>query len=158
MSFKSNLSSKIIAIDEEKFERIILNILSNAIKFTDNGGKISVELNVDVDNNSMKIKVSDTGIGIPKDKQQLIFERFGQVNSNLSRRAEGTGIGLSLVKLLVNILDGTIDVESDVGVGSTFIITLPIKEEVIEKEIENCLDVDSRLVNEIKVQFSDIYF
>ena len=158
MSFKSNVQSKIISIDEEKFERIMLNIISNAIKFTDDGGEIVVTLNEDIKTNSLKVKVKDTGIGIPKDKQELVFERFGQVDNNLSRRAEGTGIGLSLVKLLVDILEGTIEVDSELGVGSTFIITLPIKKEVVEKDVEKCLDSDSRLVNEIKVQFSDIYF
>lgn len=158
MSFKSNVQSKIISIDEEKFERIILNVLSNAIKFTDDGGEIGVAINENIKSNSLQIKVVDTGIGIPKDKQELIFERFGQVDSNLSRRAEGTGIGLSLVKLLVDILEGTIGVESEIGVGSTFIITLPIKGEIVENEADDRLDIDSRLVNEIKVQFSDIYF
>lgn len=158
ISFKSNVESRIISIDEEKLERIILNILSNAIKFTDSGGKIEVILNENIKSSSLQIKVVDTGIGIPKDKQELIFERFGQVDSNLSRRAEGTGIGLSLVKLLVNILEGTIEVESELGVGSTFIITLPLKNVALENDPYDLLDIDSRLVNEVKVQFSDIYF
>ena len=157
ISFKSNVESKIISMDEEKYERIILNILSNAIKFTKSGGEITVTLNENRKSNLVQIKVKDTGIGIPKDKQELIFERFGQVDSNLSRQAEGTGIGLSLVKLLVNILGGTIGVESELGIGSTFIITLPVKKEAIDNESETCLDADNRLVNEIKVQFSDIY-
>lgn len=158
MSFESNVESKIISIDEEKFERIMLNIISNAIKFTEDNGEIAVTLNENIKSNLVQIRVTDTGIGIPKDKQELIFERFGQVDSNLSRRAEGTGIGLSLVKLLVNILEGTIDVESELGVGSTFSITFPAKKEVVEDKIEDFFDNDSRLVNEIKVQFSDIYF
>lgn len=157
MFFKSNVESNIISIDEEKYERIILNILSNAIKFTDNEGTISVILNEDRESNLVQIKVTDTGIGIPKDKQELIFERFGQVDSNLSRQAEGTGIGLSLVKLLVNILEGTIEVESELGVGSTFIIMLPAKKEAVDNEVAARLDVDTRLVSEIKVEFSDIY-
>lgn len=157
MFFESNIESKIISIDEEKYERIILNILSNAIKFTENEGTITVTLNENRELNLIQIKVTDTGIGIPKDKQELIFERFGQVDSNLSRQAEGTGIGLSLVKLLVNILEGTIEVESDLGVGSTFIITIPAKKEVVDNELVECLDVDNRLISEIKVEFSDIY-
>ncbi|HEY5524309.1 MAG TPA: PAS domain-containing sensor histidine kinase, partial [Clostridium sp.] len=156
--FKSNVKSKIISMDEEKYERIILNILSNAVKFTENGGKITVTLNENKKSNLVQIKITDTGIGIPKDKKELIFERFGQVDSKLSRQAEGTGIGLSLVKLLVNILGGTIEVESELGMGSTFIITLPVKKEAVDNESEACLDADNRLVSEIKVQFSDIYF
>jgi len=157
ISFKSNIRSRIISMDEEKYERIILNILSNAIKFTESGGEITVTLNENRKSNFVQIKVTDTGIGIPKDKQELIFERFGQVDSNLSRQAEGTGIGLSLVKLLVNILGGTIELESELGIGSTFIITLPVKKEAVDDESEACLDADNRLVSEIKVQFSDIY-
>lgn len=157
ISFDSNVISKIISIDEEKVERIILNILSNAIKFTDNGGRIDVILNENSELNLVEIKIIDTGIGIPKDKQELIFERFGQVDSNLSRQAEGTGIGLSLVKSLVDILEGTIEVESELGFGSTFIIKLPVKEGIVDHEVEACLDFDNRLINEIKVEFSDIY-
>lgn len=158
LSFKSNVDSKIISIDDEKYERIILNLLSNSIKFTESGGTITVTVNENIESNFMEIKVTDTGIGIPKDKQELIFERFGQVDSNLSRQAEGTGIGLSLVKLLVNISGGTIELKSELGEGSTFSILLPIKEEVEDSEFEACLDIDNRLVSEIKVQFSDIYF
>lgn len=157
ISFNSHIESKIISIDDEKYERIILNILSNAMKFTKNGGIINVTLNENRKSNLVKVRITDTGIGIPKDKQKLIFERFGQVDSNLSRQAEGTGIGLSLVKLLVNILGGTIDVESELDVGSTFIIVLPAKKEIVHNEFQSCLDVENRLVSEIKVEFSDIY-
>lgn len=160
MSFMSNVESKIISIDEEKFERIILNLLSNAMKFTESGGHITVSLDENEELNLMQIKVSDSGIGIPKEKQEIIFEKFGQVDNNLSRQAEGTGIGLSLVKLFVNVLGGKIKVESEVGKGSTFIVTLPMKEELEESEteVEVCLDIDNRLITEIKVQLSDIYF
>lgn len=158
ISFESNIISKTISIDDEKYERIILNLLSNAIKFTESGGCITVELNEDSKANLVEIRIKDTGIGIPKDKHELIFERFGQVDSNLSRRAEGTGIGLSLVNLLVKVLDGKIELESELGVGSTFIITLPEKEEKIANEVAADFAVEDRLVSEIQVQFSDIYF
>lgn len=155
--FKSNVESKNIITDEEKFERILLNILSNAMKFTDSGGKISVTIDENKSLDVIQIRVIDTGIGIPKDKQEIIFERFGQVDNNLSRQAEGSGIGLSLVKLLVNILEGTIEVESEVGVGSTFTIALPIKKEEVDEKPEYCLDTQNELVSKIKVEFSDIY-
>lgn len=157
VSFKSNVQSEFISLDEEKYERIILNILSNAMKFTNNGGKITVLLSINKELNLFEIKISDTGIGIPKDKQELIFERFGQVDSNLSRQAEGTGIGLSIVKSLAGILGGTVEVESQEGIGSAFKITLPIKKEEVNNQFEDCLDFNSKLVNEIKVEFSDIY-
>ncbi len=158
IEFKGSIDEKIISIDDEKFERIILNILSNAIKFTNPGGQITVILEEITQSNMIQIKIKDTGIGIPKDKMQFIFERFGQVESNLSRQAEGTGIGLYIVKLLVSILEGSIYVESEVGVGSIFTLMLPIKEGSENCNSEQCLNIDNRLVNEIKVEFSDIYF
>lgn len=157
VSFKSNVESEIINLDEEKYEKIILNLISNAMKFTESGGEITVILFVNKELNLVEIKVIDTGVGIPKDKQELIFERFGQVDNNLSRQAEGAGIGLFIVKLLVDILGGTIEVESQVGIGSTFTVTLPVKKEEVDNELEACLDVNNKLVNEIRVEFSDVY-
>lgn len=158
ISFKSNIISKIISTDDEKVERIMLNILSNAIKFTDRGGKITVIIDEEFKENLIRIKIKDTGIGIPKDKQELIFERFGQVDNNLSRQAEGTGIGLSLVRLLVSSLGGAIEVQSELGRGSTFIIILPVKLDKVKENYEQPSDIEDRVVSEIKVQFSDIYF
>lgn len=102
LSFSSTLGVKIIGIDEEKYERILLNLLSNAIKFTPRGKSIFVMASQKIVKGKCKvcIKVKDQGIGISPDNQQLIFERFGQVDSSLSRQAEGTGIGLSLLKCL----------------------------------------------------------
>lgn len=157
VSFKSNVESEIVSLDEEKYEKIILNLISNAMKFTESEGQINVILFVNKELNVVEIKVLDTGVGIPKDKQELIFERFGQVENNLSRQAEGAGIGLFIVKLLVDILGGTIEVESQVGIGSTFIITLPIKKEEVNNEFVVNLDVDNKLINEIRVEFSDVY-
>jgi len=155
--FKSTLDCKNIATDDEKLERIILNLLSNAIKFTDKGGTITVSLCENEDDNIILLEVSDTGMGIPKDKQELIFERFGQVDSNLSRHAEGTGIGLSLVKKLIDVLNGKIELKSELGNGSTFRITLPINPCIDKEEDEAFFNGDNRLVNALHVEFSDIY-
>lgn len=157
LSFISNLKCKTINIDDEKYERIILNLLSNAIKFTQKEGEITVILTENKVSNMLKIQVKDTGIGIPKDKQKLIFDKFGQVDSNLSRQAEGTGIGLSLVKSLVSIMEGTLQLESELDVGITFIVNFPAKEIVAENTFESCLDIDNRLIQSINVEFSDIY-
>lgn len=158
LSVKTNVDSKIIAVDDEKYERILLNLLSNAIKFTSDGGDITVNIKEDKILNTVDISVIDTGIGIPKEKQKLIFERFGQVESSLSRQAEGTGIGLSLVKLLVDVLEGRINVKSKLGIGSIFEVILPVKECVENEQNGSCLDADTRLINAINVEFSDIYF
>ncbi|MHC1681604.1 MAG: ATP-binding protein [Clostridiaceae bacterium] len=157
LSFRSKVKTKIISIDDEKYERIILNLLSNAIKFTKDQGEISVILSEAKELNCIKIEVKDSGIGIPKDKQNLVFERFGQVDSNLSKQAEGTGIGLSLVKSLVDALGGSVELESKVNNGSKFTIFLPLNDLVQEEHHEARLDIDNRLVNSINVEFSDIY-
>lgn len=155
--FKCPLNCKNIVTDDEKLERIILNLLSNAIKFTDEGGTVTVSLDSNKETNMVLLEVSDTGLGIPKDKQELIFERFGQVDSNLSRHAEGAGIGLSLVKKLVDALDGKIELDSEPGRGSTFRIMLPTNQYLEKEKHEEFIDGNNRLVNALNVEFSDIY-
>lgn len=156
LSFESDCDQKIIAMDEEKYERILLNLLSNAIKFTPKGKSIKVK--IISQGVRIKVLVIDEGIGIPKDKHELIFERFGQVDSSYTRQAEGSGIGLSLVKLIVNALGGNISVESQVDVGSIFCVEFPIG--ILEKELLgedlNGL-IDTRLTKSIAIEFSDIY-
>ncbi|KPU42817.1 sensor histidine kinase TodS [Oxobacter pfennigii] len=157
VTFVSALSKKMIGIDDEKYERIILNLLSNAIKFTPEGKSIVVNLHSSKGN--VCIEVKDNGIGIPPNKIGVIFERFGQVDSSLSRQAEGTGIGLSLVKKFVEALNGSISVKSKIGKGSTFTILLPnetVAEEQDEKPIHDLM-MDNRLVQITNIEFSDIY-
>jgi two-component system sensor histidine kinase/response regulator len=156
ITFITLLEEKIIGIDEEKYERILLNLLSNAIKFTPEGKSIIVTLYSI--KNRICVEVKDNGIGIPESKLDVIFERFGQVDSSLSRQAEGTGIGLSLVKKFTEALGGGITVKSETGKGSTFTILLPSDismEKHCEKEAADLLD--NRLVQTTKVEFSDIY-
>ncbi|MBK1812102.1 PAS domain S-box protein [Clostridium sp. YIM B02505] len=156
VAFSSSVEKKIIGMDDEKYERIFLNLLSNAIKFTPEGKKIQIKLRTI--KNNIRIDVKDNGIGIPQDKVDVIFERFGQVDSCLSRQAEGSGIGLSLVKKLVDVLDGSISVKSKVGKGSTFTVLFPI-EKVEEEHNEISMGdlLDNRLVQVTTVEFSDIY-
>lgn len=156
VSFSSSFKMKVIGIDDEKYERIILNLISNAIKFTPEGKSISVTLRSIKD--KVCIEVKDSGIGIPQDKIDIIFDKFGQVDSSLSRQAEGTGIGLSLVKMFVKALDGSISVKSKVGKGSIFTVMFP-NEKVAEEEntvkMENLMN--NRLIEVTNVEFSDIY-
>ncbi len=103
------------------------------------------------------LQVIDQGLGIPADKTTTIFERFGQVDSRLTRQAEGTGIGLSLVKMLVELLGGTISLESKPGCGSTFSVFLP--DITVKENAEKNKDTlyNDRLIHSIQVEFSDIY-
>lgn len=153
--FDTEIEEKIMAFDTDKIERIILNLLSNAIKFTESGGKITVDI-MDL-NNQIKISVKDTGIGIEKDKQSIIFERFRQVDKSFTRSHEGSGIGLSIVKSLVEMHNGSISVKSEYGVGTEFIVTLPVEliGEAEEKD-DNFISNNSN-VERIRIEFSDIY-
>jgi PAS domain S-box-containing protein len=155
--FDTEMEEKIIACDKDKIERIILNLISNAIKFTNEGGNISVNIFERKDN--VVISVKDTGMGIPKEKQQLIFDRFIQVDKSLTRNKEGSGIGLSLVKALVEMHGGKIFLESEIDVGSEFSFELPIKQLIDSEEvyINNNLNANSN-IEKIHIEFSDIYF
>ena len=156
ITFDTDVEEKTIAFDPDSIERIILNLLSNAVKFTPSGGSIDVNIYDKADN--IVISVKDTGIGIPKDKQDSIFKKFVQVDKSLSRGTEGSGIGLSLVKELVVLHNGTIELESTPNEGSEFKITLPVK---LLKDDENCKTGDKfendDKVERIKIEFSDIY-
>lgn len=146
----------ITAVDIDKIERIILNLLSNAIKFTNPGGMIYVK--VARKDNDVVIKIIDTGIGIPRDMQSRIFDRYSQVNSELTAEFEGSGIGLSIVKSFVELHNGTIEVKSEVNRGSEFIITLPITLCDKNYNTDHCQNnVQNRIIETIKVEFSDIY-
>lgn len=152
--FDTDIEEKIIACDPYMIERIMLNLLSNAIKFTDEGGSINVNIYDDYEN--VIISIKDTGIGIPKDKQDLIFERFRQVDKSFTRNQEGSGIGLSLVKSLVELHGGKIEVFSNEGKGSEFIITLPTHNiEVNEEDVASFVALDR--TERVQVEFSDIY-
>ena len=151
ISFKSELNKKILVLDTEKVEKIILNILSNAIKFTNVGGKI--DINLYIENEQVCISIKDTGIGIPKDKIEVIFENFEQIDTTLSRGCEGTGMGLSVVKKLANLNNINISVESELNKGSEFKIILP--NNILSKNIKL---QDKFTQNEkIEIEFSDIY-
>ena len=151
--FDTEIEELTMGCDPEKIERIILNLLSNAVKYTDEGGEIWV--NLEVRERNLVILVKDNGIGIPKDKQENIFQRFVQVDSSFTRKCEGSGIGLALVKSLVELHNGTIGVESELGQGSTFIVTIPIQE--AEEELTVELNVGNTLVEKCNIEFSDIY-
>ena len=106
-----------IETDKNKVESILVNLIKNAIKFTNTG---FVEVGCNLNKNTISFYVKDTGIGIPQDKIDLIFERFGQVDAAYSRSYEGSGLGLSIVNAYAKLLGGMVTVESQFGVGSTF--------------------------------------
>jgi PAS domain S-box-containing protein len=153
--FDTETEERVMSCDVDKIERIMLNLLSNAIKFTESGGSINVNISEEVD--KIKISVKDTGTGIPAHMQEKIFETFTQVDELYRRKAEGSGIGLSLVKYFTEMHGGKILVEGEYGKGSNFIIELPIKlsDENYVIEAEDMLGQSK--VEKIKIEFSDIY-
>ena len=111
--------------DERKVRQILLNLLSNAVKFTHDGGRVDVR--ADAADSVVQIAVRDTGIGIALQDQELIFEEFRQVGNDLFRKREGTGLGLTLARKFVELHGGRIWVQSELGKGSTFTFTLPLR-------------------------------
>ena len=118
-----------VLLDEEKVRLVLGNLLSNAIKFTPDGGRIAVRARVADAGGpgpALEVAVSDTGIGIREDDQELIFEEFRQVDGSITRRFGGTGIGLAIARKLAERMKGGIEVESRPGEGSTFVVRLPL--------------------------------
>lgn len=110
--------------DRDKFKQMIINLLDNGIKYTNPKGKVSIS--VWVENNNINLSIKDNGAGIPKEDIPRIFERFYRVDKGRSRKMGGTGLGLAIVKHIVMILNGDISVNSDIGMGTEFIIKLPL--------------------------------
>lgn len=151
--FYCSLKEYFVSLDKDKYEKIMLNLLSNAIKYTPDGRNIHVFLNLD--SKYLTINVSDEGVGIPEDRIENVFDRYIQVNNKMSNKSSGTGIGLSLVKKLVEIMNGSIYVDSIEDEGSTF--TIEFSREAIEREecdFKSC-QLDN-IKNKVEVEFSDI--
>lgn len=121
--------------DERRLKQILVNLLSNAVKFTPNNGKIGITVKGDKSNNTIEFKVWDTGIGIEEEKLNLIFKPFTQLDSSLSRKHAGTGLGLSLVSRLVEMHGGEIIVKSKINEGSCFKLLLPWNNNLVKKYI-----------------------
>lgn len=111
-----------IVSDQRRLEQIIINLLSNAVKFTDHG---HVEMRCRVDNDQIVLSVRDTGMGMLPEDLETIFRPFHQIDTGLTRKHDGSGLGLSICKKLVEMMAGGIQVESEWGAGSTFIVRLP---------------------------------
>lgn len=154
--FDTDIEEKTIACDPDKIERIILNLLSNAVKFTQPGGEIMVSIENGIQN--ICIRVKDTGSGIPVDKLNSIFERFVQVDKSLTRSHEGSGIGLSIVKTLVELHGGTLYAKSQVGHGTEIIMYIPCKSvEEANNENSSRHSIAKNYIEKIDIEFSDIY-
>jgi signal transduction histidine kinase len=113
-----------VLLDPLRFKQILYNLVSNAVKFTDPGGRVEIRVKP-VDAGTFRLEVSDTGIGISEEDFPRLFREFEQLDTGPGRRYQGSGLGLSLTKKLVELHGGTIDVKSKVGHGTTFGVVLP---------------------------------
>jgi len=112
--------------DKDMVSQVVVNLLSNAVKYTPAGGSIKIKIDVDQNTNLARVSVTDTGVGIPKDEVERVFDKFYRVSAN-EKQAKGTGLGLNLVKQIVEkVHNGLVFVTSEVGVGSTFGFELPL--------------------------------
>lgn len=153
--FDTDIEELIICCDPDKIERIMLNLLSNAVKYTENKGEVRVDLKSSED--KVTISIKDNGIGIPENELGYIFDRFRRVDNEYSKKVLGSGIGLTLVKLLVDMHGGEVHVKSKIGEGSEFSFELPkkvLKDDCNKKESKN---LTSCRVEKCNIEFADIY-
>lgn len=167
LKLSKNVNEYIIA-DKVRISQILYNLLSNALKFTDNGNiELSISFitnendeiwdNLDNRNNNhlkiLQIKVKDSGIGIDNEYKNIIFESFTQIENTYTRKYAGSGLGLSITKEIVDLFNGKIDLESELGAGTTFTVRIPIT--IIDLD-ENSDKVKSQSNNELKIQNEDL--
>jgi signal transduction histidine kinase len=112
--------------DEAKLSQILRNFISNALKFTD-AGEVRVSATFLAEQHAVRLSVRDTGVGIPEASQQLVFEEFTQIENRLQKRVKGTGLGLPLCRKLATLLGGRVELQSTLGVGSTFSVVVPVR-------------------------------
>ena len=155
LNFSINIDSKtpsIVAGDSVRLSQIFFNFISNAIKFTPKNGNINLNIKPISINDKLaniEFSINDTGIGIPEEKLNSVFEPFVQTSNDTARKYGGTGLGLTIVKKLVELLGGTIKLHSELGKGSTFYFDLDI--EISNKKVE----LDKEIELEIPLDFSD---
>ena len=155
--FDTNCEVIEICCDADSIERVILNLLSNAVKFTKENGNILVKLEKQID--YIIITVKDDGIGIPKEFRKSVFERFVQVDKSFRRNVEGSGIGLSLVKSIVDLHDGEIYLKDSDEIGAEFVIKLPnilLEDEESQNSSYQIEDRSAEIKDKILKEFSDI--
>ena len=149
LDIKEAMADPVVQQDQGKIQQVLTNLLSNAIKFTPEGGRITVHLEDEVDAADVfVIRIVDTGIGIAEEDRELIFEKFRQGNvssgqDNLTREYAGTGLGLSIVKEICRLLGGEVSVDSQLGIGSTFTVTLPREMTPVQPEAKS--DINHRV-------------
>lgn len=144
-----------IYLDLEKFDKVLYNLLSNAMKFTPSNGSVTVNIATEPDGKHCILSVHDTGIGIREDQIPFLFDRFRQAEGSVNRSYEGSGLGLSLVKELVNLHGGNISVTSDYGYGTTFAIAIPTGKQHLPADQVTSLPADLQ-ISRASVELADL--
>lgn len=155
--FDTDSEEKIMACDAEQIERIMLNLLSNAIKYTNEQGEIRV--NVSNKDTYIEVSVKDSGVGMQEDELKNIFKRFVRANTPFSKRKEGSGIGLALVKTIIEMHEGDIRVKSKLNKGTEFIFRLPVKhleKSETERKVESYPVEENRHQQKCSIEFCSI--
>ncbi|GAB6169048.1 hypothetical protein JCM1393_15080 [Clostridium carnis] len=154
--FDTDIEELDIKCDPDKIERVMLNLISNSVKFTEANGHIFVSINTD--EKFVKISVKDDGIGIPSEFKDFVFERFVQGDKSLNRGTEGSGIGLALVKSIVDMHKGKVYLKDSSELGSEFIVEIPnIKCDECVLNSTYIIEDKKAIADRIKIEFSDIY-
>ncbi len=156
LKYNLEISQKEIVcrIDPNLIQNVFNNLINNAIKFTNQG---SVTVKLDTVGSKARIQIIDTGIGISKENQSVIWEEFRQVSEGLNRSFEGTGLGLTIVKRFTTLMGGTVSLESEEDKGSNFILEFPLVDTKIEKEIQNVTNGNKRKVIISKTEYDILY-
>lgn len=154
LKFHSNIDELTMNYDEVRIQQIIYNLLSNALKFTPEKGKVTIHLDQEIksDINHLSIRIKDTGCGIPPEDIPHLFDRFYQVGNDITEVGQGTGIGLSLIRELLEIMEGEIEVKSTVGKSTEFIVLLPINNEESADLVPSSFDTDDFKLNPMLLQ------
>lgn len=155
VTFDTQVEDLYVYCDSNNIERIFLNLLANSVKYGVNCGNITVSISQS--DNFAKIIIKDDGIGIPEEFKEKVFERFQRVDNTMSRNSEGSGIGLYLVKLLIEMEKGKVYLNSRENEGTEFSIYLPLLEEYEEVAVSSSKRENNNLIEKVHVEFSDIY-
>ena len=135
-----------LCADKRKLKQLLVNLLTNAIKFTDAGGLVALRASCRADR-GFEFQVADTGIGIAPEDIPKALSQFGQVDSDLGRRHEGTGLGLPLAKCLAELHGGSLDLQSQIGIGTTVTVRFPAERIVAPLDDTHSLSVEDRVAS-----------
>ena len=157
ITFDTEEEEVILSCNPDAIEKIILNLISNSLKFTDDNGKIDVEIKVNHQEEKLFVHVRNNGPSISEEDSKKIFDRFVQTDNNIRRKNEGSGIGLYLVKCMVEMHGGKIWLNTNVESGVEFIFYIPIKQESNEKALKQYSIEEHSKIDKCNIEFSDVY-